>query len=104
MGQELWRVVQDQRSYYNKIDDLEYDEAYELNVLLETSKPLLNNDHEEWHELIYSPFRYPLPVGLSFGSRFKPPGSAYNILYAALEKETSFSETCVWSKNPAISG
>lgn len=94
MGQELWRVVQDQKSYYKKIDGLEYEEAYELNVLLETSKPLLNNDYEEWDELIYSPFRYPLPVGLSFGSRFKPPGSSYNILYAALQKDTSFAETC----------
>ena len=93
MGQDLWRIVQDQESYYEKIDGLDYDEAFELNVLIEKGKPLLEDALESWDELIYTPFRYPLPLGVNFGSRFKAPGSEFNFLYAASEKDTSFAET-----------
>lgn len=93
MGQDLWRIVQDQESYYEKIDGLDYDEAFELNVLIEKGKPLLEDGLESWDELIYTPFRYPLPVGVNFGSRFKAPESEFNFLYAASEKDTSFAET-----------
>ncbi len=92
MSIQLWRVVQDQESYYKKITGLDYEEAFELNFLLEKSKPLLPSEHEEWDELIYTPFRYPLPVGVNFGSRFKAPMANYNLLYASTEKETSFAE------------
>lgn len=92
MSIQLWRVVQDQESYYKKITGLDYDEAVELNILLEKSKPLLPSEHEEWDELIYTPFRYPLPVGVNFGSRFKAPMANYNLLYASTDKETSFAE------------
>ncbi len=93
MAQDLWRVVQDQESYFEKIDGLDYEEAFELNVMIEKSKPLLDDSFEEWDELIYTPFRYPLPVGINFGSRFKPPGSDYNLLYAGNKRETAFSES-----------
>lgn len=93
MNLDLWRIVQDQESYYEKIEGLDYDEAFELNVLLERGKPYLEDSLESWDELIYTPFRYPLPVGINFGSRFKAPGSDYNLLYAAEEKETSFAES-----------
>jgi len=31
VAQDLWRVVQDQESYFEKIDGLDYEEAFELN-------------------------------------------------------------------------
>jgi hypothetical protein len=89
-----WRVVQSQAiSFYQKIDNLTTEEAIELNIAIEMTKPLLNLDHELWHELIYTPFRYPLPVGVDFAARFRPPFSLKNIFYCSKEKVTSYAES-----------
>lgn len=89
-----WRVVQTQAiSFYQKVNDLTTEEAIELNVAIEMTKPLLNQDHEVWHELIYTPFRYPLPIGVDFGARFRPPLSLKNVFYCSKEKASSYSES-----------
>jgi hypothetical protein len=89
-----WRIVQTQKiSFYQMIDGLSTEEAIELNIAIEKTKPLLDEDHESWHELINTPFRYPLPVGADFGARFKPPMSTNNVFYCSKEKNTAYSES-----------
>jgi hypothetical protein len=63
------------------------DRAEILQELINRTKP--EPYYSEWHDLIATQFRYPLPVGLKYQARFRPPHSMANVLYASELKTTA---------------
>src|SRR5690348_15899593 len=78
---EVHRVVEDQvkLTSYRATEDAE--KAIQLEILIDLTKP--PKRQIEWHELIYTPFRYNLPVLPRFQARFKPPYFQKNVFYAS---------------------
>ena len=68
---DVFRVIEDQASVYGYKATEDQEEAIQLEVLIELTKPKLN--FSEWDTLIATQFRYPLPVGESYSARFRPP-------------------------------
>ena len=85
-----FRVVEHQAKIYEVNATSSEGRAEILRHLIEKTKP--EPYAHEWHDLIATPFRYPLPVDGPFQARFRPPGSQKNIFYAAEKKETAFYE------------
>jgi len=87
---ESYRIVEHQNKIY-EFNATSTDERAELlQSLIERTKP--EPYFHEWHELIASPFRYPTPIGVNHGARFRPPGSMRNVLYSSKEAETALFE------------
>lgn len=87
---EYLRVVEAQTPLYEYNVTTSTEHAEALQELIESEKP--KKYAFEWHELIATPFRYHLPVGVKYGARFRPPGSKTNILYASEELRTALYE------------
>ncbi len=87
---ESYRIVEHQNRIYEYNATSTEVRAELLQSLLERTKP--EPYSYEWHELIATPFRYPLPVGLNYAARFRPPGSMKNVLYSSQEVETTLYE------------
>jgi hypothetical protein len=77
----VFRVIENQSTLnsYRATQDIE--KAIQLELLIEYTKP--KNLYHEWHELISTPFRYPLPVSSEHQARFKPPFSNRHVFYAS---------------------
>jgi len=89
---KAWRAVEAQHlvSTLALVDSL--DEQHELELLLESSKPALEQPLQGLHWLLFTPFRYPpLPTG----SRFRGPHHP-GVLYAAEEIRTACAELGYW--------
>ncbi len=73
-------------------------EEYEfIEGLIETTKPEAPSG--PWHYLIRTPFRYPLPAGVDYAARFKPPFSSRHIFYGTCLLRTALYEfTYHWLK------
>ena len=65
-------------------DQAEYDFIEEL---IDSTKPPISK--KDWHYLIATPFRYPLPVGLEYSARFRPPFSERHVFYGTFELKTA---------------
>lgn len=63
-----------------------------LEDFVEQSKPQYP-DHQGYHHLIQTPFRYSLPVPAQFAARFRPPHYSRNVFYASKDRHTSLYET-----------
>lgn len=61
-----------------------------LDAALDLTKPA--NPHPEWHPLIATPFRYPLPVDPKYQARFRPPNFPKNVFYCSESLETAAFE------------
>lgn len=86
----LWRIVERQTKVY-EYDATSTDHRAEiLQAFIERSKP--QPYFSEWHDLIATPFRYPLPVLHTFHARFRPPNSQRNVLYASEQIATCLHE------------
>lgn len=83
---ELVRVIQNQNTLYAYRVTQSVDEAQQLELLFEMTKP--TSLYAEWHPLIATPFRYspPLRVG-RFCSEY-----GKNIFYGSLIEETALYE------------
>ena len=86
----LWRVVEHQNRIYEYNATSTESRAERLKRLIEKTKP--EPYFYDWHELIASQFRYPLPVALAYQARFRPPGSMKNVFYASQEIQTCLAE------------
>lgn len=84
---DVIRIVEHQAnlSSYRAAQDAE--RAVHLELLIEFTKP--KNKFAEWDDLIATPFRYSPPFK---NARFRPPFSARNVFYGALDKDTAFHE------------
>ena len=97
MNTLLWRIVEDQANWVlrNNVqgDD---DDIQLLEELVNETKSLTDQEIEfqrkGYHILIYSPFRYDLPVLPKYQVRFKPPYHNKNVFYGSLETQTSYYE------------
>lgn len=87
---DIWRVVELQTRIYEFNATSTDRRAEILRKLLEDTKP--QPYLHEWHELIASQFRYPLPVPSRYQARFRPAGSFQNVYFAAKEVPTSLFE------------
>lgn len=87
---EAFRVVQDQTRSYSYDATGNAEEASYLESVLELTKPRAL--YEDWHRLISTPFRYPLPVQPSYQARFTPPYYHRNALYCSKESLTALYE------------
>lgn len=92
MSVRTWRIVNRKSDFLDKKIGLNTTEAAELNFEIENSRPGVDLHDEEWHELLYTPFRYPLPVDAAFSARFRPPYSTKNVLYASETIEAAAAE------------
>lgn len=91
--------------YFRCIEDQAYDslrqltdtqEEFEfLEDFVEESKPAYPFA-SQYHYLIQTPFRYPLPVPDRFAARFRPPFSSRNVFYASATESTSLYETATY--------
>lgn len=86
----LWRVVEHQSEQYEYRATSTTEMGDVLHDLIEESKP--TPYCHEWHDLIATSFRYPLPVEARFEARFRPAGSMKNVLYASEYEETTLYE------------
>lgn len=88
-----WRIVETQeKSYTRKL--VSSDEELEiLEQLCENSKPKIDqNLYNDYHYLLFSPFRYPpLKHGSRFGNTFEP-----SLWYGALKIETALKEVAYY--------
>ncbi|MGQ0572467.1 MAG: RES family NAD+ phosphorylase [Armatimonadota bacterium] len=87
---EAYRVVQNQARTYALEATESPEQAGFLEEVLEASKPELL--YPDWHVLIATPFRYPLPVPPAYQARFKPPYSLRNVLYCCRKETTALFE------------
>jgi hypothetical protein len=85
---QIWRVIEHQGRMYESHATTTNERAELLRQLIESTKPIPYES--QWHELIATPFRYPVPVQIA--ARFRPKGSNRNILYAAQKEETALYE------------
>jgi hypothetical protein len=90
---EVFRIVEDQSgSYALEATGNSAGLAKQLEILFQKPTEVARKKLLAWHKLIRAPFLYPLPVGLQYQARFKPPMSNRNIFYGAAEEETAFYE------------
>lgn len=87
---QSYRIIEHQNKIYEFNATLTDERAGLLQSLLERTKP--EPYRHEWHELIASQFRYPVPVGVNYSARFRPPGSMKNVFYSSREVETTLFE------------
>lgn len=80
---EAFRVVEHQSRLYPFRAARSAEKAAYLASLLEATKP--QQPYAEWHPLIATPFRYPLPVQPKYAARFRPPYGLRNVLYCSRE-------------------
>ncbi|MBR9805357.1 RES family NAD+ phosphorylase, partial [bacterium] len=84
----LSRVVESQQriATLHLVDSLE--EQAVLEALIDQAKPPASIDHDKFHYLISSPFRYPpLRHGSRFGSRYEP-----SLFYGSLSIQCALAE------------
>jgi len=86
----VYRVVEDQASLNSYRATQDEETAVQLEILIELTKP--RRQFNEWHNLVATPFRYPLPVNSPYQARFRPPFFQKNVFYAAGILETSLYE------------
>ncbi|MBC7531127.1 MAG: RES family NAD+ phosphorylase [Oligoflexus sp.] len=95
---DLWRITEEQAtsSLHNNIPDSSSRETDFLENLVDETKPLKTLEQQYiqagYHYLVYSQFRYPLPVPSRYAARFKPPLHMENVFYGGLAPETSYHE------------
>ncbi|MGK5083846.1 RES family NAD+ phosphorylase [Bdellovibrionota bacterium FG-1] len=87
---QSYRIVEHQNRIYEFNATSTDTRAELLQSLLERTKP--EPYYHEWHELIATQFRYPVPVGVNYAARFRPPGSLKNVFYSSQEIETTLYE------------
>lgn len=87
---DVFRLVENQARVYGYKATLDEEEAIHLESMIEQSKPQL--DFTEWDELIFTPFRYALPIQDKYSSRFCPPNSKRNAFYCSEQLITTFFE------------
>lgn len=87
---EAFRVVQDQTRSYSYDATKNAEEAAYLESVLEFTKP--RDLYADWHRLIATSFRYPLPVQPAYQARFTPPYYNRNALYCSKESVTALYE------------
>jgi hypothetical protein len=88
-----WRVVETQeKAYTRKLVDSN-EELDLLEELIESSKPAIDRRiYQQYHYLLFSPFRYPpLRHGSRFGSIIEP-----SLWYGALKIETALTEVAYY--------
>lgn len=85
-----FRIVERQVVTYEYNATSTRENAELLEQLINRTKP--EPYHAEWHDLIATPFRYPLPVPLNFAARFRSPNSMTNVLYSSKEEVTAYYE------------
>lgn len=83
---ELVRIVEDQVALYSYRATQNEEQALQLELLFEMTKP--KNNYASWHPLIATPFRYSPP---HIEARFRPRYGK-NILYGSLAEETALYE------------
>lgn len=90
-----WRMVEAQDNFVTRklVDSL-----YEQNILedlIESTKPALSVESLSFHQLFYTPFRYPpLKHGSRFGTRFQP-----SLWYGSLEINATMAEVAYYRFN-----
>ncbi len=91
MDQSLYRIVELQLgdSYAKKATDT-YEESKLLDQILDKSKPFI--EKSSFDKLIYTSFRYDLPVPEIYSARFRPPLFEKNVWYGTYEIETAIFE------------
>lgn len=87
---EAYRIVESQSQIYSYLTTSSAENAEYIESFLEETKPARPND--EWHMLLVSPFRYPLPVPPMYQARFRPPFYARNVLYCSEKVPTALHE------------
>ncbi len=90
----LWRVVEHQHKIYEYKVTTTDRRAELLKEMVEKTKP--DPYAHQWHELIATPFRYPVPVGAEYAARFKPVGMMKNVFYGAGIEQTCLYEHAYW--------
>ncbi len=91
LRRRLWRAVEAQHIVSTLRLVAGAQEQLVLERILESSKPAIPADAGALHYLLYTPFRYPAPVG----SRFRSPLDA-GVWYGALEVRTACAELGYW--------
>lgn len=83
-----WRIVelQEKTATRKLVDSIE--EQKVLEELIEESKPEISKSHSNFHQLLYTPFRYP---PLKDGSRFGKK-TEQSLWYGSLNPETAMAE------------
>jgi hypothetical protein len=86
----VYRIVEHQSKTYEYNATTTPERAQILESLINKTKP--DPYFAEWHDLIATQFRYPLPVLPPYQARFRPPNSMTNVFYASEQIETSQHE------------
>lgn len=86
----VFRIVEHQSKTYEYNATTTPERAQILASLINKTKP--DPYFTEWHDLVATPFRYPLPVLPPYQARFRPPNSMTNVFYASEQIETSQHE------------
>jgi hypothetical protein len=91
MIKKLHRIIELQLgdSYATRATDTA-EESKLLDEILENTKPFIQKN--KFDRLIYTSFRYDLPVPEIYAARFKPAGFKYNVWYGTYETETAIYE------------
>lgn len=85
---EAYRIVENQSQLYGFRSTKSAKKAAYVDFLLEATKPQM--PYQEWHRLIATPFRYPLPS--PHQARFRPPYFQKNVLYCSQNLMTTLYE------------
>ncbi len=95
INETAWRIVESQEitSTRKLVDSLE--EQIILEDMLESSKPIISNEHLSFHPLLYTPFRYP---PLKHGSRFSKKTEPA-LWYGSLNIDTAMAEKAYYQFN-----
>lgn len=96
INQKAIRLVESQTAIATRklVDSI--DEQIILEELIETSKPMNDQPQlNQWHYLLFTPFRYPpLQYGSRFGTRLEP-----SLWYGSSELETAMAEKAFYQFN-----
>ncbi len=87
---EVYRIAEDQAKLTSYKITQDVEKAIQLEMLIDLTKPSM--PHQDWHDLIATPFRYDLPVLPKFQARFRPPYFLKNIFYSSAALETALYE------------